>query len=174
MAVELVIKIATLPQAIVARLGTAPARYLLWLMEKALYEAYRDIRSGLALAAFIHPEPEQVQRHFSAIVNPSDRDWNIYLEAFGFAHYTNGDQTYHLVHPFVFNPTLPKERPYERPVRVSPTRSEPYLRVATPALATKHYRGCYSMRTSMMALMPSTRAARALTLSTASLSKLPT
>jgi hypothetical protein len=129
---EVVIKIATLPTAVVSRLGTAPARYLLWLMEKALYEAYQDIRSGLALGAFIHPEPEQVLRHFSAIVNPSQRDWNVYIDAFGFSHYTNTDQTYHLVHPYDFNPRPTSEQPIERPIPAIPDELKALIQSGVP------------------------------------------
>lgn len=117
---EIVLKIGTLDDAAVKRLTTAPARYLLWLMEKAMYEAYQDLRSGLALGGFVHPEPEQAKRHFSALINPTQHDWDTYSERFGYVHYTNKDQTYHLTHPSVFDPGLPVEHPNERAIPMLP------------------------------------------------------
>ncbi len=113
---EVVITIATLPAAVIARLTTTPARYLLWLMQQALYDLYQDIRLALVLGGYLHPEPIQVDRRFGSIADPSSEDWNRYWEVYGFVHATNPEQTYHLVHPSQLHPYPASEPPQSRPL----------------------------------------------------------
>lgn len=116
---EVAIKILTLPVAMIARLTTAPARYVLWLMEQAIYDLYKDLRWALALGGFIHPEPEQVQRRLSELVQPTR--FNYYADVYGFRHYQNREQTYHLVHPSEFTPYPDIEEPQELPIGEVPS-----------------------------------------------------
>ncbi len=92
---EVVTMICTLPWAVVSHLAAMPAKYILWLALKGVYELYEKVRLALVLAGFMHPEPEQVTRYFQHIVLPPLQD---YWEPYPYRHTTNGEQTYHLVH----------------------------------------------------------------------------
>jgi hypothetical protein len=92
---EAAVTIVSLPWAIVNRLATAPARYLLWLSQKLVYELSSKLRLAMVVGGFVHPEDWQVGAFFLPVVEPS----NFHTRPYPYERVTNGDQTYHLAHP---------------------------------------------------------------------------
>jgi hypothetical protein len=96
-AAELVVKIVTLPVKLLAELGTAPVRFLLWVTQKAIYEIYEKTRLALSLAGYIHPEPIHLG-YFAEAVTPPHAS---FLRLGGPFTETikPPEQVYHLLHP---------------------------------------------------------------------------
>jgi hypothetical protein len=95
-AIEAVITLTSIPVAALLRLATTPLRYVLWCIQKLIYELYDKFRLALATAGFIHPEPRHVRAYFPHIVAPQE---DIGKLQYPYEHVVNDWQTYHLVHP---------------------------------------------------------------------------
>jgi hypothetical protein len=63
--------IATILPALVADLGTYPARYVLYLIEEALYELWKAFRYLLVLEGFVMPEPDEIDLGLVQLGMPS-------------------------------------------------------------------------------------------------------
>jgi hypothetical protein len=61
---ETIGKILTLPEHILASLGTYGLRYALYLVTKLLYQAYRDLRMALVLGGYLMPEPDDLLSNY--------------------------------------------------------------------------------------------------------------
>ncbi|MBX3242796.1 MAG: hypothetical protein KIT80_03260 [Chitinophagaceae bacterium] len=99
-AVGAIVNIAGIPTYAIARLGSTGIRYIIWLLQKLIFEVYNSIKLALVLGAYQHPEKNHLIDYFNNIINPPS--WNIF-EKYPFCRVFNSEQTYHLVHPFNMN-----------------------------------------------------------------------
>jgi hypothetical protein len=78
------------------QLTTAALRYLLWVLQRLLYEIYRKARLILSIGAYLHPATEDLD-HFTSVIRTLSlyREWPSPWEK---VHKSPG-QTYHLIHP---------------------------------------------------------------------------
>lgn len=95
-AIQSVIALTALAYSVLKQLSTLPLRYLLWLIQRFIYEIYDKVRLALAAGAHLHPERHHLA-YFRSVVHPQ---YSQLLEyKYPFAAWSNTKQTYHLVHP---------------------------------------------------------------------------
>ena len=113
-AIETVIAITAVAYSVFAQLTTAALRFVLWLIQRLIYEIYDKIRLSLAISAHLHPETHHL-RYFERIIHPAYRPLLEYKYPFESPPFTP-DQTYHLIHPSQMR--LGTEGPTCRPASV--------------------------------------------------------
>lgn len=92
--------IIAIPVYVLMRVLTTPLRYIIWLLQKLIYEIYESSRIALSLAGLVHPEKKHLDIYFKNIITPNI---NQILEGYPYEKVFNNLQTYHLVHPLDFN-----------------------------------------------------------------------
>lgn len=110
-ALKAIVTIIAIPAYILMRVATTPIRYIIWLLQKLIYEIYESSRIALSLAGLIHPEKKHLDVYFKNIISPNA---NHISEVFPFEKVFNDLQTYHLVHPTDFYGSQ-REEPSTKP-----------------------------------------------------------
>jgi len=95
--IDTIVKYLTLPQSLLARLSTTALRYLLWLVQKLIYELYDKLKLAMSLGGYTYPEPHHLSQYYQSIITPNVGRYTDFK--FPWKHASHSEQTYHMVHP---------------------------------------------------------------------------
>lgn len=120
--------IAQLPLYVIARLQGTPARFLVWMLIKLIYESYENTRLFLALSGWVHPEFKQIAGNYDGVLAVPDDVLSYPNERIP----PNKAQTYQLTHPQLLPP--PERPANELPYTSSFLRPLPKIQDAIEVL----------------------------------------
>jgi hypothetical protein len=111
---EVSVFLMTIPAAMLSRLSTTQARYVLWLSSQSVYELNEKVRLAFVVGGYLHPEPEQVERYFRHVISPPVEKYMSAIYPYEHA-VPDSRQTYHLSHPMDV-PGATNEAPESHPM----------------------------------------------------------